>query len=94
MWFKSILNNLTHKTVDKEKYPNFIFFFKNNECYFEYNQKNGLFLCDYHKVWSIFESKYSINDQQKIRIFVKNQLEELLKLMNLKPYTVTTTNFY
>ena len=30
MWFKSILNNLTHKAIDKEQYSDSIFFFKND----------------------------------------------------------------
>ena len=82
MWFKSILNNLTYKAVDKEKYPNSVFFFKYNECFFEYNQENGHFWCDYNRVWLIFEAKYNMNYQQ-IKVFTKSKMEEHFKLRGL-----------
>ena len=82
IWFKSILNNLTHKANDKEKYPDYILFFKYNDCFFEYNQKNGVFYCDYDKVWSIFKTKYNMNDQQ-IQVSIKGQVEEHFKLRSL-----------
>ena len=82
MWFKSIVNNLTHKAVDKEKYPNYIFFFKDNYCFFEYNQKNGTFWCNYDKVWLIFLTKYRM-DYQQIQVSIKGQVEEHFKLRGL-----------
>ena len=82
VWFKSILNNLTHKTIDKEKYSDSIFFFNNNKCYFEYNQKYRYFWCDYDKVWSVFGTKYNMNYQQ-IQVFIKCLMEEHFKLRGL-----------
>ena len=44
LWFKSILNNLTHKTIDKEKYPNFMSYIdKNSKCLFVYDLKTNFF---------------------------------------------------
>jgi len=44
VWFKSILNNLTHKTIDKEKYPNFMSYIdKNSKCLFVYDLKTNFF---------------------------------------------------
>jgi len=59
--------------IDKEEYPYRTFFFKYDECYFGYNQKNGNFWYDYDKVWSIFETKYNMNFQQ-IQVFIKGMV--------------------
>lgn len=82
-YFKELLNYLTIKE-DKVKYPGYIFYFKDDQCYFQYNKKTGNFHCNFNKVWLIFEKKYHMKHGD-IQIFIKNMVEEHFKLKGLTP---------
>lgn len=79
--FLEILNSCEIK-IDKEKYPNSVFLFKNGECYFEI-EKQYLW-CRYKHVWQIFENEFSTN-YVDIQQFIKGQVEEHFKCMGLTP---------
>jgi len=83
-WFKSILNNLTHKIIYKKKFLNYVFFFKDNECFFEYNQENLDFFYDCDKVLLVCRIKYNMNHQQ-IQEIIKSIAEDYFKLRGLTP---------
>lgn len=53
--FLEILNGCEIK-IEKEKYPNSVFLFKNGECYFEI--ENLILWCRYKHVWQIFENEF------------------------------------
>lgn len=76
-----ILNGCEVK-IDKEKYPNSVFLFKNGECYFEI-EKQYLW-CRYKHVWQIFENEFSMN-YADIQQFIKGQVEEHFKCKGLTP---------
>ena len=70
--------------IDEEKYPNHVFLFKNDECYFYFNLKNRRFYVEYDKIWSIFQSKFELN-YIDIKSFMKYMLERHFKLMGFTP---------
>lgn len=78
-----ILNGCEIK-IDKEKYPDSVFLFKNGECYFEI--ENLILWCRYKHVWQIFENEFSMN-YVDIQQFIKGQVEEHFKCMGLTPLT-------
>ena len=90
-WFIDILNNLTEYTSDK--YSDFIFYKKDNELLFEYNSEDKYFYCNYIKIWLVFDSKYNLNNQE-IRILIKGQVEEHLKLKVKTVYKQSIFKYY
>ena len=70
--------------IDQKKYPNCVFLFKNDECYFYFNLKNRRFYVEYDKIWSIFQSKFQLN-YNDIQPFMKYMLERHFKLMDFTP---------
>ena len=84
VWFKSLLNSLDQKVYDR--YPNSIFYVKDNEVYMEYDKENGYLWISYDKIWSVFQLKYHMEDLQ-IQRFIKDMMEEHYKLRGLTPYT-------
>lgn len=80
--FLEILNGCEIK-IDKEKYPDSVFFFKNGECYFEIQK--SIIWCKYKYVWSIFETEF-LMDYTDIQSFIKGQVEEHFKCKVLTPH--------
>lgn len=80
-YFKELLNYLTIKE-DKIKYPDYIFYFKDDRCYFEYNTKNNYFYVNYDKVWKVFETKYHMN-YNDTQSFIKKLVEDHFKLRGI-----------
>ena len=70
--------------IDEKEYPNYVFLFKNYECYFHFNLKNRIFYVNYDKIWSIFKSKFELN-YNDIQSFMKYMLEKHFKLMDCVP---------
>ena len=81
---------LNLKEYVSDRYPDFIFYKKDNEILFHYNLKSHVFFCDYNKIWSIFETKYHLNDN-KIKELIKGIVEEYLKFKNVTPNMVLTS---
>ena len=75
-YFIELLKCLTIKTSDK--YPGSVFYLYNDKVYMEHIEKNGYLFVNYDKIWSVFESKYSLN-YKEIRELIKIQVEEHLK---------------
>lgn len=57
------------------KYLDSIFYFKNDTFMLEYNRKTEIFYISYPKIWSLLESKYSLNYYQ-IKGLTKGILEQ------------------
>jgi hypothetical protein len=74
---------------DEIKYPNSIFYFKDDICIFKYDKNNGYFYCDYYRYWSKFYEKFGFNYNQ-ISDLTKDMVE---KHFNLKGVTPNTNSF-
>lgn len=78
-----IINGLTIK-IDREKYPNSIFFFKEDAFLFEI--ENNILWCRYDKVWLKISEVIS-GDYKATQAFIKNKVVE--EHFNLKGVTPT-----
>ena len=81
--FLDMWNGCTIK-YDNFKYPNKVFLFKNDICWFEQDFKNEYLWCRYDCIWSIFENQFSMQ-YSDIQSFIKGMVEEHFKLMLLTP---------
>jgi hypothetical protein len=69
---------------ETDKYPDYIFFMKDGEVIFDYNQKNGHCHIGYDEIWSFLKSVFQLEDKE-IQGITKDWVEEHYKLR------VTTT---
>lgn len=76
--------DINRPVIDFEKYPDSIFWFKNEDCLFKYDLKSGYFWCKYSTVWSVFEQEFSMS-YNDIQSFIKIQVEEYFKLKGITP---------
>jgi hypothetical protein len=78
-FLKEKMNGLTIKLNDG--FPNSVFYVKNDRVLFELCQdgKNRYFYVRYDEIWSVFETKYSM-EYADIQAFIKNVVETDLKL--------------
>ena len=81
--FWQLCKGLTIK-IDKEGYPDSVFFFKDDECQFEYDTANGHLWCRYSSIWSVFEKEYSM-EYSEIQSLIKIQVEEHFKCKGVTP---------
>ena len=81
-WFLDQITDL--EEVRSNKYPESIFYKKNGEVLFEYNQKTNYFWVHYSKIWLFFESNYGLN-YQEIRDLIRGVVEEHLNLGGVTP---------
>jgi len=65
--------------IDKKRYIDTVFYFKNGRCLFEYDEKYGDLYCRYHGFWSVFVKEYHM-DHQQINAFINNGVEEHFKI--------------
>jgi hypothetical protein len=70
--------------IDEKEYPNRIFYFRDNNCIFEYDKNNGYFWCSYYNYWLIFEDKFGFNYEQ-IKALTKDEVEKHFKLKGITP---------
>ena len=82
-WLNKNYEDLT--PFETEKYPDYIFFMKNGEVIFDYYKKNGWVQISNTKIWSFFESFFSMNYQQ-IQDITKVWVEEHYKLRVTKTF--------
>ena len=82
-FFLNYIQDLEIK-IDKKRYIDYVFYFKNGCILFEYNGKNGYFHCQYDGFWSVFEREYHMKYQQ-IQAFIKNGVEEHFKFKVTTP---------
>ncbi len=72
------------KPYKTDEYPNHIFFMKDGEVIFDYNEKNGVVHVSYTHIWLFLKSFFELNDKE-IGDLTKAWVEEHYKL------EVTTT---
>jgi hypothetical protein len=68
----------------KKQWPNYLFFAKNGEIWFELNQKNNNLWCRYETVWRVFETEFGIN-YNEIQIIIQEQVEQAYGLKGITP---------
>lgn len=73
------------KPYKTDEYPNHIFFMKDGEVMFDYNEKNGVAHVSYTHIWSFLKSFFELNNEE-IEDLTKAWVEEHYKL------EVTTTH--
>ena len=83
-FFLNYIQDLEVK-IDKERYIDTVFYFKNGCCLFEYNEKYGYLYCQYDGFWSVFAMEYNMNHQQ-LQAFIKNGVEEYFKIKVTTPW--------
>jgi hypothetical protein len=64
---------------ETDKYPDFIFFMKDDKVIFYYNKINGWGFISYDKIWSFLDSFFGLNDME-IKDLTKQWMEEHYKL--------------
>ena len=74
----------THIKLDLKRYPNQVFFFKEDVFWMEYNWKNGYLGCKWKDFWETLkkENKWDYDEGQT---FIKKQVEEHFKLKGVTP---------
>lgn len=77
--------------IDKEKYTDYVLFFKEDVSQFEYNTKNGYLWCRYSSIWSVFEKEYNMR-YDDIRSLIKIQVEEHFRCKGVTPGIVINTS--
>jgi hypothetical protein len=82
VWNK-ICRGLVMKT-DQERYPDLIFWFKQDRCYFQYDIETGFLWCEHDLVWGVFERELNWGYPQ-IESFIKNKVEEHFKNKDVTP---------
>jgi hypothetical protein len=69
----------------KEKWPDSLFFAKNGEIWFEWDQKNNYLWCRYDTVWRVFETEFGLN-YDEIQSIIKEQVEQAYGLKGVTPH--------
>ena len=77
--FLEMLNGCTVEVSDT-----YVIFTKPEGRMFQYNKKNGNFWCQYHRVWSVFETEYGHNWQQ-FNELVTRMVEEHMNWKGVTP---------
>jgi hypothetical protein len=89
-WLNSEYGNL-----ERHEYPNYIYYTKNGQIIFDYYKKNGLVFINYDRIWSYFESYFSMNYVQihnLLKEWVKKHYNLNLTTIKPKPPTKQTSN--
>ena len=81
-WLNSKYGDLT--PYETEKYPDYIFFMKDGEVVFDYDEKNKVIFISYDKIWSYLKNFFGL-EYEEIQDLTKEWVEEHYKLR------VTTT---
>jgi len=79
--FLDLIDGMTVK-IDKDKYPDSIFFFKGDKCYLEL-EKSRLWVT-YDEVWQVFEVEYGMA-YGEIQAFIRDQVEQHFKMREVTP---------
>lgn len=83
IWFEDLLASLEIK-VDKEKYPDSIFFFLEDKWYMELDQRIGDLWCSYELMWSFIEKKIKYPTWE-VQRFIKNIVDNYFKNLKVNP---------
>ena len=74
----------THIKLDLKRYPNQVFFFKEDVFWMEYNWKNGYLGCKWKDFWETLKKENNWN-YEEVQAFIKDQAEQHFKLKGVTP---------
>lgn len=77
--FEELITGLT-RAVDFEIFPDSIFFFRGENCLFEYEVPNSTFWCDQKKVWNYLEADIFVDNQILLQECVKRKMKRYLNI--------------
>ena len=85
-----IKNNIFNNLIEykDERYPNSIFYYKNDEIYFELDKKNNILWCDYNLVWCIFPNQKTLEYGETQRV-IKDMVDRYTNWGSVTPYSVS-----
>jgi hypothetical protein len=90
-WFKDQLSDLS---VSRSKeYSSVLIYKKDDIVLYNYEEKNEDFYIDYNKIWSIFESKYFLKNNE-IKLLTKSIVKKYFNLINIKIFSATILLIY
>jgi len=72
-------NILNLKQVQLEKYPDYLFYFKDDKCIFQQDLKFYWFGVSYKLLWSVFENKFGYK-YNETRDLIKDIVKEAYKI--------------
>jgi hypothetical protein len=76
---------------DRENYPDYIFYFDKDENYLaDYFVKSNRFYINYHKVWEVFETEFSLNFSST-KSLLNRLVEEHFKLKDVTTELLSTS---
>ena len=78
--------------IDK-RWPDCVFYGKNKKTLFEKNTKCLLLYVRYDMIWSVFESRFGLEDKQT-RAFIKNLLDDTLNFKGLTPSSAVLSSSF
>ena len=79
--FLELIDGMTVK-IDKDKYPDSIFFFKGDKCYLEL--ENSRLWVRYAEIWQVFEVEFGMS-YDEVQSFIKSQVEQHFKMRGVTP---------
>lgn len=82
--FEKMIAGLTRK-ADFKRWPEYIFFFRKDECLFRYNLIFGYLWCDAKKVWKVLGYERHNYNFREVQSFIKKQVEAHFKLEVVTP---------
>ena len=80
-WFENEILDKLEKKVDRIKYPNWVFYFIGDKCFFELeyqDKKNRWFGVRYFQFWEVLENDFGFNYIETER-FIKDKVEQHFK---------------
>jgi len=86
-------NELTIK-IDRENYPNSVFYFKGETCLLELEKtSNSTYLwCNYGKIWNPISERFSLK-YIGTQSLIKETVEEHFKLRDITPFRLSDISF-
>ena len=83
----------THIKLDLKRYPNRIFFFKEDICWMGYHWENGYFGCRYEDFWEVLTMENNLN-YREVQAFIKDWVEQHFKLKGVTPTKGVVANCF
>ncbi|MEJ5105546.1 hypothetical protein [Chryseobacterium sp. MYb328] len=90
LFLLEILGNELTLKIDLEKYPNSVFYFKEDKCLLELeNSGSTTYLwCNYFKIWNPISEKFSL-EYSEIQQLIKETVEEHFKMRDVTPHRLS-----
>ena len=74
----------TYIKLDLKRYPTYVFFFKEDKVWMEYDWEAGYFGCRWKDFWEVLEEENRWG-RNEIQAFIKEQVEQHFNLKEITP---------